>query len=183
MQATEAAKKTLKEREGLRLEAYQDQKGVWTIGWGHTPATKGMRITETQAEALFASDVKAMEDAINRSVRVKISQEMFDALLIFVFNIGAAAFSTSTMLKKINAGNFEGAAAEFPKWNKITMPDGKKIVSDGQVKRRAIEESIFRSGIEAVKKAAPGITVAVIALVALYFAYKMLQPAAAYAMR
>jgi lysozyme len=171
MKATETAKKLLKEREGLRLEAYPDERGIWTIGYGHTPATKGQKISKDEAEYLFNSDLLTTEETINRNVKTKITQPMFDALCVFVFNIGEPQFLTSTILKKINASDFEGAASEFARWNKITV-DGKKIVSKGQTTRRAIEESLFRTGLEAVKKAAPTVGI-ILAMASLYLLYRM----------
>ena len=103
--------------EGCRLTAYQDQVGVWTIGYGHTgPDVKpGMTITNAQAEALLAQDVKSAAACVNNVVSVQLAQREFDALVDFVFNLGAGAFSSSTMLRELNAGDFTGAASQFEK--------------------------------------------------------------------
>lgn len=130
----------IKKWEALRLEAYLPTKDdVWTIGWGHTAGVyQGMKITKQEAELYFDEDVAWASEAVNKLVRVKLSQNQFDALVSFVFNIGLTAFKKSTLLRKLNAGDYHGAAAEFPKWNKQA---GK--VLNGLVKRRAEEMEYF----------------------------------------
>ena len=89
--------------EGCRLSAYKDQVGVWTIGYGHTePDVKpGITITNAQAEALLAQDVKRAESCVNNLVSVQLTQQEFDALVDFIFNLGTGAFSSSTMLREL----------------------------------------------------------------------------------
>lgn len=123
--------------EGLRLTAYQDVAGVWTIGYGHTgPDVKpGMTITQAEAEALLAQDIKKAVDAVNRLVTyVGLTQSQFDACVDFAFNVGVHNLEHSTLLRKLNDGDVAGAAAEFPKWCKA----GGKAV-EGLVKRRSAE--------------------------------------------
>lgn len=132
----------IKKWEELRLEAYlPTPNDVWTIGWGHTKTAKrGMKITRQEAQRLFDSDVQWAEDAVNNLVKVPLTQNQFDALVSFVFNIGETKFRKSTMLRKLNAGDYEGAAAEFPRWNKQ-----KGEVLRGLVRRRAEEMEYFLS--------------------------------------
>lgn len=128
--------------EGCRLTAYQDQVGVWTIGYGHTgPDVKpGMTITSAQAQDLLAQDVQGATACVNNVVAVKLTQEEFDALVDFVFNLGAGAFSGSTMLRRLNAGDFTGAAAQFDLWDRA----GGAVVA-GLLRRRQEEADLFSS--------------------------------------
>jgi len=128
--------------EGCRLSAYQDQVGVWTIGYGHTgPDVKpGINITNTQAEALLAQDVKRAESCVNNLVSVQLTQQEFDALVDFIFNLGTGAFSSSTMLRELNAGDFTGAAAQFDKWDRA----GGAVIA-GLLRRRQAEADLFES--------------------------------------
>jgi lysozyme len=129
--------------ESFRSTPYLDSAGIWTIGVGHA-MPKGITIrslTFEQGKALLAQDLLPVTTAINATVVVPLSQVQFDALAIFIFNIGAGAFRSSTMLRKLNAGDFAGAAAEFPRWN---MAGGK--VSAGLVRRRAAEQNLFSCG-------------------------------------
>lgn len=130
----------IKDSEALRLTSYlPTPNDRWTIGWGHTSnVTEGMVITEVQAEAFLRSDLGWAEDAVNAKVKVGLTQHHFDALVSFVFNIGAGAFSSSTLLRKLNAGDYAGAANEFPRWNKQ-----KGKVLGGLVTRRAMEMEYF----------------------------------------
>ena len=104
-------------REGLRLKAYQDTKGIWTIGVGHTgpEVVRGLWITRDKAYELFYKDVEWAEEAVNE-VKVPLTQNQFDALVSFVFNIGATAFAKSTMLRMLNVGDYEGAMKQFDRW-------------------------------------------------------------------
>lgn len=104
-------------REGKKEKAYKDTKGIWTIGIGHTgPEVKpGLVWTEAQIMSVFKEDVKWAEDAVN-AVEVPLAQHQFDALVSFVFNVGANAFAKSTMLKLLNEGDFYGAEQQFNRW-------------------------------------------------------------------
>lgn len=133
----------IKHHEGLRLNAYLDPVGIWTIGWGHTgTAREGMVITLSEAEKLLENDLKTAESAIHRLVEVPLNQQQFDALASFIFNVGVGNFSSSTLLKKLNSGDYMGAANEFPRWNKGTIK-GKKVILPGLVRRRADERKLF----------------------------------------
>lgn len=106
-------------REGKRNKAYQDTKGIWTIGVGHTgpEVVEGLVWTDQQVIDQLAIDVGKCEDAINNNVRVGLTQNQFDALCSFIFNVGVNAFERSTMLRKLNMADIAGAAAEFDKWH------------------------------------------------------------------
>lgn len=137
---SDAGLQLTKQFEGCRLTAYQDQVGIWTIGYGHTGAeiTKGLTITEEQASALLAADVAGAVACVNQSVKVAINQNQFDALVDFVFNLGCAAFSQSTLLRLLNAGHLSDAAREFLRWNRA----GDRIIP-GLTRRRQAEMDLF----------------------------------------
>lgn len=130
--------------EGLRLTAYQDQVGIWTIGYGHTgkDVHPKLTITQEQANNLLMQDVASAVAAVNRLVTVVFNQNGFDALVDFAFNLGNNALSGSTLLRKLNAGDFAGAADEFPKW----CHAGGKLVP-GLLRRRQAEQRLFQQGI------------------------------------
>ena len=132
----------IKKHEGLRLEAYlPTPNDVWTIGYGHTHTAKqGQKITEAQAEALLRKDITWAEEAVNKSVVVPLTQNQFDALVSFVFNVGAGAFGSSTLLRLLNSKDYEGAANQFLRWNKQ-----KGVVLKGLTKRREEERKLFLS--------------------------------------
>ncbi|MEI7195046.1 lysozyme [Pectobacterium versatile] len=136
----------IKQFEGCRLTAYQDSVGVWTLGYGWTqpvdgkPIRRGMTIDAATAERLLKTGVVQYERAVNQLVRVPITQNQFDALVSFTYNLGSRSLSTSTLLKKLNAGDYAGAAAEFARWNKA---GGKELA--GLTRRREAESSLFLS--------------------------------------
>lgn len=132
----------IKSFEDCRLTAYQDSVGVWTIGYGHTNGVyAGMTITQAQAEEFLRSDLKTAENAVNGKVTYPITQNMFDALVSLTFNIGTGNFGSSTLLKKLNQGDINGAANEFDRW---VYAGGK--VEPGLVRRRAAEKEMFLNG-------------------------------------
>ncbi len=126
--------------EGLRLTAYPDATGVWTIGYGHTgPGIhEGLTITEHQAEIFLECDIVRAATGVNRLVTATIRQNQFDALVDFAFNLGVAALSGSALLRYVNAGDFASAAAEFPKWAHVK---GQTI--PGLLLRRQAEAALF----------------------------------------
>lgn len=134
----------IKEFEGLKLNAYDDGVGVWTIGYGTTRYPNGNRvkrgdkITLEQAEQYIRHDLSNFEDAVNSLVKVPLTQNQFDALTSLVYNIGSGAFSKSTLLKKLNAKDYKGAADQFLVWNKA---GGKTL--QGLVNRRTKEKQLF----------------------------------------
>jgi lysozyme len=131
-----------KQFEGLNLNAYQDQVGVWTIGYGHTgPSVHGgLTITQDQADQLLASDVAASVTCVNRGVTSTISQNQFDALVDFAFNLGCAALLGSTLLRLVNASDFANAAPQFLQWD-----HAKGVVIPGLLRRRQAEMNLFQT--------------------------------------
>lgn len=143
----------IKQHEGLRLEAYLDPVGIWTIGYGHTTAagepkvTQFMKITEAGATAILRSDLAKFERAVTSLVHVPLTQGQFDALVSFTFNVGPGNLSKSTLLRKLNRGDYQGAADQFSVWNKGRVR-GQLVVLPGLAKRRAAERALFLSGNE-----------------------------------
>jgi lysozyme len=131
--------------EGLRLTAYQDVAGVWTIGYGSTgPAIlEGLTITEAEAEALLRADLAVAVQCVNRAVTEPITQGQFDTLVDFCFNTGRGNFLQSTLLRKVNLGDLGGAAVQFGLW----VNAGGKVVP-GLVRRRKAEMLLFTGGVE-----------------------------------
>lgn len=130
----------IKKWEALKLKAYlPTPNDVWTIGWGHTHTTKpGMTITREQAQELFEYDVAWAVEAVNKGIKVPVTQNQFDVAVSLCFNIGAKAFAGSTFLRRINAGDIQGAAEALTWWNKQ-----KGKVLRGLVRRREDERTIF----------------------------------------
>ncbi len=137
--------------EGFRSSAYQDSVGVWTIGYGHTGADvhSGLTITAAQAQALLASDVSAAATFVNQAVTVALTQNEFDALVDFVFNLGRAAFAGSTLLALLNEGNFSAAATQFNRWDRA----GGQVLA-GLLTRRQDETALFTQDATAASPAA-----------------------------
>lgn len=117
----------IKAFEALRLKAYLCPGGRWTIGYGHTAGVKaGDTMTPGQAEAFLREDITLICLQLDILLKVTVTQNQFDALGSLLFNIGVKAFATSRLLKKLNAGDEAGAAAEFPQWCYATVK-GKKV--------------------------------------------------------
>ena len=139
MRTSQKCVSLIKSFEGLRLKSYQDSAGVWTIGYGATRGvTAGMIITKEQAERMLINDIGRFEPEIERLVKVSLSQDQWDALMSFTYNLGAQKLGSSTLLKLLNAANYNGAAEQFSRWNKA----GGQVLS-GLVKRRAAERVMF----------------------------------------
>jgi lysozyme len=134
----------IRAHEGCRLKAYRCPAGVWTIGYGHTGAdvAEGQYITQDEAERILAADVAGFTRAVLSLVHVPINQNELDALVSFAFNVGEGNLRTSTLLRKLNAGDRAGAANEFQRWNKSA---GRVLA--GLVSRRSDEAELFRSGV------------------------------------
>lgn len=126
------------------LTAYQDPKGVWTIGWGHTgpEVVEGLVWTQDEADRAFVNDSRAATLGVLRSLDIALPQDSFDALVAFTFNVGVTAEGQSTLHTLVNARDWDGAEAEWPKWNHT---GGK--VSAGLNARRAAELELFKSGL------------------------------------
>lgn len=150
----------IKAHEGLRLTAYADPVGVWTIGYGHTTAAgppkveRGMKITDAGADAILRQDLAKFEGYVSSAVKVPLNQNEFDALVSFTFNLGPGNLRSSTLLKKLNAGDRAGAADEFLKWTKA---GGKTL--PGLVKRREAERALFRTPIADLRPASKPVPV------------------------
>lgn len=146
MRASENGINLIKQFEGCRLTAYQDSVGVWTIGYGWTqpvdgkPVGKGMDITQKKADDLLKQGVVQYEAGVHGLVTVQLNQNQYDALVDFAYNLGVNALKGSTLLKKLNTGDYSGAANEFTKWNKA---GGKELA--GLTRRREAEKSLFLS--------------------------------------
>lgn len=136
-------KDIIKDAEGLELTAYKCPAGIWTIGYGHTGSDvwPGLTITKPEAEALLEKDLKRFEKGISEMVKVGLTQGQFDALVSFTYNVGQEAFKNSTLLKRLNAGDYEGAAEQFQRWNKA---GGKTLL--GLIRRREAERKLFEEG-------------------------------------
>lgn len=142
MKTSELAKAKIKEMEGLRLEAYRCPSGVLTIGYGHTGAdvTKGMKITQARADALFDGDIARTERDVDMALGMaNVSQCQYDALVSFTYNLGAGNLRKSTLLKKVKSypGN-PSIRDEFRRW---LYSKGKRL--PGLVKRREWEASRY----------------------------------------
>jgi lysozyme len=141
----------IKKFEVLKLDAYRDAAGVWTIGYGSTRYHDGRLIkpgdslaNEAQASALFVNTLGQYEDAVNTYVKVPMSQNQYDALVSFTYNEGTGALHGSSILKYLNAGDPKSAAAAFLFWVEITNPVTKeKEVSADLLARRKIESELF----------------------------------------
>jgi lysozyme len=131
-----------KQFEGLRLTAYQDQVGVWTVGYGHTGSEVhgGLLITQDQADILLHSDVAGAVACVNRAVTANVTQCHFDALVDFVFNLGCGRLLGSTLLRHVNAGEFDLAAPQFLLWD-----HAGGVVVQGLRTRRQAEMTLFQS--------------------------------------
>jgi len=140
MRISPAGLALIKACEGFRGRAYRDGSGVWTIAWGHTQGVRdGDRCDRAQGEAWLAQDLAWAEAAVRRQIAMPLSQRQFDALVSFVFNLGPGALANSTLRRKLNAGDYWGAAAEFPRW----VHDATGAVAPGLVTRRARERALF----------------------------------------
>jgi lysozyme len=143
MRISENGVALIKMFEGLELESYQDIAGVWTIGYGHTEtAGPNQKINEREAEELLRRDLEPRERAVAQLVGVSLNQNEFDALVSFVFNVGAGAFKTSTARKRLNRNDRIGAAEALTWWNKATVNGVLREVR-GLTRRRAAEKALF----------------------------------------
>lgn len=130
--------------EQFRARAYKDQGGKLTIGYGHLikPGEKIRKITRQKGETILKRDLAFAEKTVKNSVRTKLTQGQYDALVSLVYNIGPAAFRGSELLKELNSGDYQGAAEQFRAWRFV---GGKE--SKGLAERRAKEKQMFRTGI------------------------------------
>jgi lysozyme len=132
----------IKSFEGCELEAYPDPGSggdPWTIGFGHTGKVfPGMKITAEEAERFLEMDVEHFERCVEEMLEVEVSQDQFDALVCFAYNVGCKALQGSTLLRLVNSRQFEAAAQQFLRWNKA----GGKVLA-GLTRRRQAESELF----------------------------------------
>jgi lysozyme len=131
----------IKRFEGFSAQVYRCPAGKWTIGYGHVLTADEPRIhmiDQVQAESLLRQDVGKAEQAVCRLVQLPLTQGQFDALVSFVYNVGVAAFFSSTLLKKLNLGDFLGASLQLVRWDKV---GGERLKGLGL--RRAAERAMF----------------------------------------
>jgi lysozyme len=139
MRTSQKGVSLIKSFEGLRLKSYQDSVGVWTIGYGTTRGiTAGITITADQAERMLQNDIVRFEPQIDQLVNVPLTQNQWDALMSFTYNLGVGNLGSSMLLKLLNGGDYASAAAQFPRWNKA----GGQVLT-GLTKRRAAEQAMF----------------------------------------
>jgi lysozyme len=150
MKFSDAGIAWLAKYEGFRSRSYQDQAGIWTIGYGTIslngqPVTEGMEVNQLVALALMRGNFTDTVAAINRLVIAPITQDQFDALVSLAYNIGTGAFAGSTVLKVINSG---GRVTEdmFTRWNKVRV-NGVLVESNGLELRRRSEYERFSGGL------------------------------------
>lgn len=142
----------IKEREGLRLHAYQDSAGIWTIGYGtilyenNTPVKKGDTITTQDAEYFLAIEIAAKSKKVNALLTdVPVNQQQYDALVSFAYNVGTGALMSSTLLKRVKANPDDPVIrAAFMMWDKARV-DGQLVTIEGLKKRRADEADLYFS--------------------------------------
>jgi lysozyme len=128
------AKSTLSfitKEEGVRYRAYQDSKGLWTIGVGHLiksnePHLMKETLTQQEVDKLLESDLKWCDEAVANSVRVPLTQPQYDALYSLCFNIGETQFKKSTVVKRLNTGDYKGAADAILMWNKPAVLENRR---------------------------------------------------------
>ncbi len=139
MVISKEGEKLIEQFEALRTHAYQDTRGIWTIGYGHTgDVYPGMVITPEVADIFLEQDLQTAEQGINDHVTVPLTQNQFDALTSFVFNVGAHAFANSTLLAKLNSADYTGAADQMLRWFH-SSPAGEA----GLLRRRNLERDRF----------------------------------------
>ena len=125
--------------EGCKLQAYLDSACIPTIGYGHTRGVKiSDRCSQEQADLWLTQDLDDAGAAVASLVKVPLTQDQFDSLSSFTFNLGARRLAESTLLSLLNKGDYQGAALQFSRW----VRSGTKIL-DGLVKRRAAEAKLF----------------------------------------
>jgi lysozyme len=139
MTTSQEGRSLIESFEGFKTSAYLDGRGIWTCGYGHTGGVLPNTLCDqAMADAWMESDLATAEHAVNTLVHFPINQNQFDALVSLCFNIGSGNFAESTVVRKLNMGDMQGAAAAILMWNKI---GGE--VSVGLSDRRAAEQTLF----------------------------------------
>ena len=136
----QAGRKLIENFEGLRLHAYEDSGGVWTIGYGHTgpDVHPGLSIMQARAEELLENDLKAAENGVSEALHVTVNPNQFAAMVSLAYNIGLGAFRGSSVLRLVNQKNWLDAAAAFLKWDDAGYPE-----QAGLDRRRKAECELF----------------------------------------
>jgi lysozyme len=130
----------IKKFEGCELEAYQCSADVWTLGYGHTSGvSEGDTCTAEEAESMLTEDLQKFEGYVNDLVEVDLTQNQFDALVAWTYNLGPGALKESTLLRKLNDGDYKDAPYQIKRWNRA----GGKVL-DGLVRRREAESLLFK---------------------------------------
>lgn len=138
-----------KQAEGESLSAYPDAGG-WSIGFGHHIASSGETESDAQATEDLGGDLDKAANVVNNAVNVDLTQGMFDALVCFVYNVGAGKFLASTLLRRLNAGDYQGAYEQFPRWVHSSA-NGVLVVNPGLAARRRVEQALWqRDGLPGV---------------------------------
>lgn len=146
----------IKEFEGCKLSAYHDVAGIATIGYGCTTGVcVPMTITLDQAVQMLVDALETPEAVIEQVVKVTLNQNQYDALVVFTYNVGSGNLSSSTLLRLLNQGNYTGAAAQFPRWNRA-----KGVVVDGLTRRRLAEQALFNTPVDATAACAASVDTA-----------------------
>ena len=141
MKPSSHAEALIQKFEGFCGKAYKCPAGVWTYGYGHTRGVKqGDIIPKARALEILRQDLQEAGETVNRLVTVPLTQGQYDALCCFIFNLGARKFRNSTLLRKLNDGDYKGAANEFLRWTKA---GGREL--PGLLKRRKAERQLFLS--------------------------------------
>ena len=135
--------------EGEKLTSYLDTGGVWTIGVGRTSGSKltvqrGQTITKTLSRELLYHDLKEAEGFVKALVKVPLNENQYGALVSFTFNVGGGSFKSSTLLRKLNAGDYKAVPSELMKW---VNDNGKRL--DGLVRRRSAEGALWNTSTSA----------------------------------
>lgn len=142
MRLNETGLNLIKSFESCRLDAYKDQGGTLTVGYGHTGVDvySAMKINQSEADNLLKSDLTKIEAYVDQFLTIELNDNQFSALVSFTFNVGPTALKHSTLLAKILAKDFSGAGLEFLRWDKINGAD-----SAGLLRRRKAEKDLFLS--------------------------------------
>lgn len=131
--------KLIKEFEGCAFHSYQDQAGVWTIGYGSTKDVgPNMTIDQAEADRRLLSDLDETMLRVKQQITVALTDQQFTALTVFTFNEGSGHLRESTLEQKLNAGDYQGAADQFPVWDKV-----RGQVVAGLLRRREAERALF----------------------------------------
>lgn len=130
----------MKAFETLALTAYLDEGNIWTIGWGHTGigVVEGLTCTLTEADTWFNTDTQFVVSTLDRLLATSVTQNQFDALVSFTYNVGIGAEQHSTLMRLVNQRNFMEAALEFPRWHYVNHKESR-----GLLRRRIAEQALF----------------------------------------